>query len=228
MSSPSFDSLAEPQQGQLCGAGDHHALTRQMIRERFSSRRPLAREGSDRDGGLRMFGGIELIFGRVGLCLLELKLQLVEQPRRALGARSVNRAPCSFFDLKIEMRDQRAPLRQFSGWPRRRTPSPPPLRSAPQSAPLSTRRCRPEARKDRRPRITWNHKIGRLRRPPFCVSSADFSPIRPPSDAMSLAACANRCPTADRKAGPSRSSPFRPANDGHRNRPRSNRFEKQA
>jgi len=59
-----------------------------------------------------MFGG-ELIFGRVGLCLLELKLQLVEQPRRALGARSVNRAP-QLFDLKIEMRDQRATLRQFS------------------------------------------------------------------------------------------------------------------
>jgi hypothetical protein len=36
------------------------------------SRRPLAREGSDRGGGLRMFGG-ELIFGRVGLCLLQLK-----------------------------------------------------------------------------------------------------------------------------------------------------------
>ena len=55
-----------------------------------------------------MFGG-ELIFRRVGLCLLELKLQLVEQPRRALGARSVNRAP-QIFDLEIEMRDQRATL----------------------------------------------------------------------------------------------------------------------
>ena len=59
-----------------------------------------------------MFGG-ELIFRRVGLCLLELKLQLVEQPRRAPGARSVNRAP-QLFDLKIEMPDQRATLRQFS------------------------------------------------------------------------------------------------------------------
>jgi hypothetical protein len=39
-----------------------------------------------------MFGG-EFIFGRVGLCLLELKLQLVEQPRRALGARSCS-PPC--------------------------------------------------------------------------------------------------------------------------------------
>ena len=58
-----------------------------------------------------MFGG-EIIFRRVGLCLLEPKLQLVEQPRRALGARSVNRAP-QLFDLKIEMRDQRATLRQF-------------------------------------------------------------------------------------------------------------------
>ena len=32
-----------------------------------------------------MFGG-EFIFRRVGLCLLEPQLQLVEQPRRALGA----------------------------------------------------------------------------------------------------------------------------------------------
>ena len=46
-----------------------------------------------------MFGG-ELIFRRVGLCLLELKLQLVEQPRRALGARSVNRAR-QLFDLRL-------------------------------------------------------------------------------------------------------------------------------
>ncbi len=59
-----------------------------------------------------MFGG-ELIFRCVRLCLLELKLQLVEQPHCALGARSVNRAP-QLFDLKIEMRDQRATLRQFS------------------------------------------------------------------------------------------------------------------
>lgn len=49
-----------------------------MIRERFP-RRPLAREGSDRGGGLRVFSG-ELIFFRVDLRLLELKLQLVEQP----------------------------------------------------------------------------------------------------------------------------------------------------
>ena len=59
-----------------------------------------------------MFGG-EIIFRRVGLCLLEPKLQWGEQPRRALGARSVNRAP-QVFDLKFEMRDQRAAtLRQF-------------------------------------------------------------------------------------------------------------------
>ena len=66
-----------------------------------------------------MFGG-ELIFRRVGLGFLELELQLVEQPRRALGARSVNRA-LKLFDLKIEKRDQRAVIghhgpcaRQFS------------------------------------------------------------------------------------------------------------------
>ena len=52
-------------------------------------------------------------FSCVGLWLLELKLQLVEQPRRALGARPIDRAP-QLFDLKIEMRVQRATLRQFS------------------------------------------------------------------------------------------------------------------
>jgi hypothetical protein len=35
-----------------------------------------------------------------------------------------------------------------------------------------------------------------------------FSPIRPPSDAMSLVACANPCRITDRKAAPSRSLPF--------------------
>ena len=91
-----------------------------------------------------MFGG-ELIFRCVGLCLLELKLQLVEQPRRALGARSIDRAP-QLFDPKIEMRDQRATLRQFSD--RRDGARLLRRRFGPRrnQRPLSTRRCRPEAR----------------------------------------------------------------------------------
>ena len=69
-----------------------------------------------------MFGGARAhLRPRWPSLFLELKLQLVEQPRRALGARSVNRAP-QLFDLKIEMRDQRATLRQFQRRPRRRTP----------------------------------------------------------------------------------------------------------
>ena len=92
--------------------GNDDALARQMIGKRFT-RRPLAREGCDQGGALRLFGG-KFLFGRVRLRFLELKLQLVEEPRRAFGARSVNRPP-QFFDLKIEMRDQRATLRQFSG-----------------------------------------------------------------------------------------------------------------
>ena len=110
-----------------------------------------------------MFGG-EIIFRRVGLRLLELKLQLVEQPRRALGARSVNRAP-QLFDLKIEMRDQRATLRQF--------------RDGRHGARLLRRSFGPRRNQRRFQRIevvrkrgkigvhefTWNHKIGRLRRP---------------------------------------------------------------
>src|ERR1700735_4983570 len=88
------------------------ALARQMLGKWFT-RRPLAREGSDRGGGLRVFGG-EFACGGARLRSLERKLQLVEQPRRAFGARPVNRPP-QFFDLKIEMCNQRATLRQFSG-----------------------------------------------------------------------------------------------------------------
>ena len=120
-----------------------------------------------------MFGG-EIIFRRVGLCLLEPKLQLVEQPRRALGARSVNRAP-QLFDLKIEMRDQRATLRQF--------------RDGRHGARLLRRSFGPRRNQRRFQRIevvrkrgkigvheiTWNHKIGRLRRPFLRFFSRFFS-----------------------------------------------------
>ena len=111
-----------------------------------------------------------------GLCLLRAEAPAGRAAARSacLGARSVNRAP-QLCDLKIEMRDQRATLRQFSERPRRRTPSPPQLRSAPQSAPLSTRRCRPEARKDRRPRITMESQ-NRPPDAPFALSSSRFSP----------------------------------------------------
>jgi hypothetical protein len=76
MSSPSFDSLAEPLHGQVAGRGNDDALARQMI-GKWVTRRPLAREGCDQGGTLRVLDG-EFVFGRVRLRFLELKLQLVE------------------------------------------------------------------------------------------------------------------------------------------------------
>ena len=52
---------------------------------------------------MRLFGG-ELVFRR--LRLLELKLQLVKKPRRALGARSIDHAP-QLLDLELKIRNQR-------------------------------------------------------------------------------------------------------------------------
>ena len=133
-----------------------------------------------------MFGG-ELIFRRAGLCLLELKLQLVEQPRRALGARSVNRAP-QLFDLKIDDARISAPrpcassataatahaLLRRSFW------------SAPQSAPLFQRVD--VVRKLRgKIGVHSNHMESQNRpfeRALFLRFFSRFSPIRPPSDAV--------------------------------------------
>jgi hypothetical protein len=80
-------------------------LARQMIRKRLAAR-PLALEGFDRGGAPRPFGG-EFVFRRIRLRFLELKLQLIEKPRRALGARPINRAP-KLLDFELEKRDQRA------------------------------------------------------------------------------------------------------------------------
>ena len=54
---------------------------------------------------MRLFGG-ELVFRRLRLRLLELKLQLVKKPRRALGPRSINHAP-QLLDLELKIRNQR-------------------------------------------------------------------------------------------------------------------------
>jgi len=76
-----------------------------MIRKRLAAR-PLALERLDGGGARRLLGG-EFVFRRIRLRFLELKLQLVEKPRRAFRARPINRAP-KLLDFKLEKRDQRA------------------------------------------------------------------------------------------------------------------------
>ena len=74
--------------------------------------RPLALE---RAHGLRLFGcllGDELILGRGRLELLQLQFQLIEQPRRAFRARSIER-PSQLLDLELQMGDQRLGARQL-------------------------------------------------------------------------------------------------------------------
>ena len=88
----------------------------------------------------RLLGG-ELVLGGGGLQLLELQLQLVEQPRAALGALAVQLAPAAW----------RSPASGARSPPRRPTPSP-----APRGAGLGRRRAaprRPNGRSRRRLRI---------------------------------------------------------------------------
>ena len=130
----------------------------------------------------------------------------------------------SFFDLKIEMRDQRATLRQFSDSRDgarllRRSFGPRAAISAAFNASMSSGS---EARS-----ASTDHMESQNRpfEAPLFVILSRFSSIRRPSGAPSLAACANRCRTADRRAGPSRSSPFHRPTMATQDRPRSNRFE---
>ena len=72
---------------------DHHPLARQMPGKGLARRAP-ALEAAHRRLRLRRgaLGG-ELVLGGGGLELLELQLELVEQPRLALGARAVEGTP---------------------------------------------------------------------------------------------------------------------------------------
>lgn len=75
-----------------------------MIGKRFS-RRPSAFEGLD-DGRRRRALRRQLILSRVGLDVLQLHLQLVDEPFLAFRARAVERAP-QLLDLQPQPRDQR-------------------------------------------------------------------------------------------------------------------------
>ena len=94
MSSPSLESRSRAATATDLGRRNHHALARQMLRERLA-RWPPASERLD-CRGLRgcLFGG-ELVLARARLQLLELQLQLVEQARLALRALAVDLAPAA-------------------------------------------------------------------------------------------------------------------------------------
>ena len=72
-----------------------------MIRERLA-RRPLALEGLDGLRSRHHLLGREFIFGGGGFQFFELKLHLLEQPRRAFGAGAIKLAP-QLLDLELEM-----------------------------------------------------------------------------------------------------------------------------
>ena len=84
--------------------GDDDPLARQMLRERLS-RRPLALEGFDGGRGRGSFRR-QFILGRVGLGVLQLHFQLVDEPLLAFRAHAIERAT-QLFDLQPQPRDQR-------------------------------------------------------------------------------------------------------------------------
>jgi hypothetical protein len=87
------------------GWGYHHdPLARQIFRERLPDR-PLALKGFDGGRGRSAFRR-KFILGRVGLRILQLHLQLVDEPLLAFRARAIERAT-QLFDLQPQPRDQR-------------------------------------------------------------------------------------------------------------------------
>ena len=98
-----------------CRRRDHHALARQMRRKRFARwalalrRRRAARPG-------RGFLGQKLILGRGCLQLFELKLHLLQEPRLALRADAVKRAPAASRSQASDERSSR-PRSRSPPWP---------------------------------------------------------------------------------------------------------------
>jgi hypothetical protein len=75
-----------------------------MIGKRLA-RRPLALERFDRLGPARRILGRQLVLGRCRFQIFELKLHLIQQPRRALRTRPIELSP-QFLDRQLEMGDQ--------------------------------------------------------------------------------------------------------------------------
>ena len=108
MSSPSFESLAPPQQGQDVGVGCKNALTRRVLGERLAGGL-LAGEGR----GLGRFScrhlGEKIIFRGRRLDLFELQLELVDEAGRAFGGLTVLLA-LELGDLQLEMGNDRVAI----------------------------------------------------------------------------------------------------------------------
>ena len=109
-----FADLGQPQSA-AAGASlrrlDDDALALDVFRPGLADR-PLAREGADLARlGRRGLRG-EFILGRGGDEVFEFQLQLLDQPRRALGALPVEFA-FELFDPQLKMRDQRLGVRQL-------------------------------------------------------------------------------------------------------------------
>ena len=96
--------LRRPAAGTALRRRDHHALARQMIGKRLA-RGPLALERFDRLCPRRRLLGRQFVLGRCRLQIFELKLHLIQQPRRPLRARPVELTP-QFLDRQLEMGDQ--------------------------------------------------------------------------------------------------------------------------
>jgi hypothetical protein len=75
-----------------------------LLRKRLA-RRPFALERFDRLDPPRRILGRQLVLGRRRLHIFELKVHLIQKPRRALRTRPVELTP-QFFDRQLEMGDQ--------------------------------------------------------------------------------------------------------------------------
>ena len=106
------DVLAElrdpPGAAAVAGGGrfDHHPLARQMLRKRLTNRAPARERAHWRRSPRRGLLGPELVFGGGRLELLELQLELVEEPRLALRLLTIELAP-QLQDLELEGCDHR-------------------------------------------------------------------------------------------------------------------------
>ena len=107
------DILAELRKLRRTAAGaalrrcNHDPLARQMLRERLS-RRPLAFEGFDGGRGCGAFRR-KFVLARIRLRVLQLHLQLVEEPFLALRAHPIERAT-QLLELQPQQCDQRSAL----------------------------------------------------------------------------------------------------------------------
>ena len=178
---------------------DDDALAFDVVRPRLAHR-PLAREGAHGLGFRR--GGTcgKLILARRGDEFFELQFQLLDQPRRALGALPVQFA-LELLDPQLEVRDQRLVGRQL----RPRTGS--------YRLGLQPRLTLGLQRRQGTREVRW--KVVRLRyheaiESDHVADSNSKTAIRPALVAALLEGCANRFRTTDSSSAPVRSSLLRP------------------